>query len=96
MARFFFDVFDDEDFKAANANRDIAKYRQYLYGQVRELLTGYGKIDYIFFDFSYASNRHPEIWGGKGPDDWGSQQRRWIEQLIGLFRVVAPGRSHGN
>ena len=24
-----------------------------MHGQVKELLTGYGKIDYIWFDFSY-------------------------------------------
>jgi alpha-L-fucosidase len=76
---------DDERFKAANAHRDMAKYRQHLSAQVRELLTGYGKIDYIFFDFSYASGRNPAIWGGKGPDDWGSQQ------LMELVHELQPG-----
>lgn len=61
---------DDEEFKAAAAYRDIRDYQRHLHGQVRELLTDYGRIDYLFFDFSYAGRG--EWWGGKGPDDWDS------------------------
>ncbi len=43
--------------RAANAGRDIARYRDYLHGQVRELLTNYGPIDIIWFDFSYPKRR---------------------------------------
>jgi alpha-L-fucosidase len=75
----------DEEFKRANAGRDVAKYRAYLHGQVRELLTGYGKIDYIFFDFSYSPQLHPEVWGGKGREDWGSQD------LLTMVRKLQPG-----
>jgi len=32
---------------------DFKKYLEYMHGQVRELLTNYGKIDLFFFDFSY-------------------------------------------
>jgi alpha-L-fucosidase len=40
--------------EAYNAQpRDLAKYVDYMHGQVRELLTDYGKIDIIWFDFSY-------------------------------------------
>lgn len=76
---------DDEPFKLANAHRDMSKYRDYLYGQVRELLTEYGKVDYLFFDFSYPPRLHPEIWGGKGRDDWGS------EELLAMVRQLQPG-----
>ena len=34
--------------------RDFSKYLDYLHGQVRELLTNYGKIDIIWFDFAYG------------------------------------------
>ena len=34
--------------------RDLRKYQDYLHGQVRELLTNYGKIDVMWFDFSYG------------------------------------------
>ena len=37
----------------SNENRDFSRYLDYMHGQVRELLTNYGKIDIIWFDFSY-------------------------------------------
>jgi alpha-L-fucosidase len=69
---------DNEEFKAANKNRDVAKYAEYLHSQVTELLTNYGKIDYLFFDFSYPGD------GGKGREDWQS------EKLIALVRKLQP------
>ncbi len=33
--------------------RDFGRYLEYMHGQVKELLTGYGKIDIMWFDFSY-------------------------------------------
>ena len=42
-------------------------YADYLHGQVRELLTRYGKIDILWLDFSYSGRD----WGwskGKGKD----------------------------
>ncbi|MER6946471.1 alpha-L-fucosidase [Nonomuraea sp. NPDC000554] len=62
---------------------DIAEYRRYLHGQVRELLTRYGTIDYLFFDFSYSTRT--EWWGGKGPADWGSTE------LLAMVRELQPG-----
>ena len=64
-----------------NEGRDQAKYAEYLHGQVRELLTEYGDIDIMWFDFSYT-NRGPE---GKGRKDWQS------EKLIKLVRELRPG-----
>ena len=75
---------DDADVSARNAGCDLARYREYLHGQVRELLTEYGKIDYMFFDFSYERTDHNEIWGGKGADAWGS------EALLALIRDLQP------
>ena len=34
------------------SKRDISKYRKYLYSQVEEILTNYGKIDLLFFDYT--------------------------------------------
>ncbi len=59
---------DDADARELNEVRDMARYRRYLHGQVRELLTGYGDIDYLFFDFTYPESR--DGWEGKGPDAW--------------------------
>jgi len=42
------------DDKVAKARkRDLKLYVDYLHGQVHELLTNYGRIDVIWFDFSY-------------------------------------------
>ncbi|MFF3027085.1 alpha-L-fucosidase [Microbacterium sp. NPDC057944] len=73
---------DDEEFKAAAADRDIRDYQRYLHGQVRELLTGYGQIDYLFFDFSYT--HRPDYWGGKGAADWDA------ENLLSMVRALQP------
>ncbi len=35
--------------------RDFSKYLDYFHAQVSELLTNYGRIDIIWFDFSYGS-----------------------------------------
>ena len=71
---------DDEEYKAANAGRDIARYREYLHGQVRELLTGYAPVDIIWLDFSYPDR----VWGGKGRADWDSAG------LVTMIRELAP------
>ncbi|MGO4680029.1 alpha-L-fucosidase [Microbacterium sp. 2MCAF23] len=74
---------DDEEFKAATVDRDVRDYQPYLHGQVRELLTQYGRIDYLFFDFSYT--HRPDYWGGKGAEDWDA------ENLLALVRELQPG-----
>lgn len=40
-----------------NENRNFANYTAYLYNQVEELMTNYGKIDLLWFDFSYDDMR---------------------------------------
>lgn len=76
---------DRPDKDERNKGRDMAKYRQYLHAQVKELLTNYGKVDYIFFDFSYKDRcpENPEM--GKGHQDWGS------EELLAMVRQLQPG-----
>lgn len=36
-----------------DATHDFANYLAYMHGQIRELCTNYGKIDILWFDFSY-------------------------------------------
>jgi alpha-L-fucosidase len=75
---------DDLAVREREKGRDVAKYRAYLHGQTRELLTRYGKIDIIWFDFSYSGSD----WGwsrGKGQADWGS------EELLRMVRELQPG-----
>jgi alpha-L-fucosidase len=77
---------DDENAFEQNKDRDIRKYAEYMRNQVTELLTNYGKIDIIWFDFSYSNpdvNDKPWM-KGKGKDDWES------EKLIELVRKLQP------
>ncbi|QWW20513.1 alpha-L-fucosidase [Schaalia sp. 19OD2882] len=74
---------DDPDARSQNEGKDFSRYRTYLHNQVRELLTNYGTIDYLFFDFSYPWT--VDGWTGKGKDDWGS-----IE-LEAMCRSLQPG-----
>jgi alpha-L-fucosidase len=75
---------DDVAYREQAKNRDVRKYAEYLHGQVRELLTNYGKIDVLWLDFSYSNMD----WGwskGKGKDDWQS------ESLMKMIRELQPG-----
>jgi alpha-L-fucosidase len=69
---------NNEAFRKKARNRDIRKYARYMHNQVRELLTQFGKIDCIFFDFSFPG---PD---GKGRDDWQS------EKLLNMTRRLQP------
>jgi alpha-L-fucosidase len=52
---------------------------------MRELLTQFGQIDIMWFDFSYpAGGNRPETWVGKGRDDWQS------EKLLKMVRELQP------
>ena len=54
----------DDLYAKLNKNRDMEKYRKYMFAQVEELLTGYGKIDIVWFDFT---TKHKY---GKNWKDW--------------------------
>ena len=79
---------NDPDAFEQNQGRDMHKYAEYMRNQVTELLTNYGKIDILWFDFSYSGSK-PEAgkeWmKGKGKDDWEA------EELIALARSLQPG-----
>lgn len=83
----------DKNAEELDKNRDMHKYAEYMRNQVRELMTNYGKIDLLFFDFSYTDNfeiNRPNIlpWmknnGGKGKEQWES------EELISMIRELQP------
>lgn len=70
--------------------RDMKRYALYMRNQVRELLSNYGKIDILWFDFSFhpAKNEAVKTWmqfnGEKGKEQWES------EELIKLIRELQP------
>ncbi|NLN29684.1 MAG: alpha-L-fucosidase [Bacteroidales bacterium] len=69
----------DAAYEKLNRGKDMNKYREYMKNQVRELLTNYGEISIIWFDFSFPGKN------GKGRDDWDS------ENLLKLARSLQPG-----
>jgi alpha-L-fucosidase len=77
---------NDPDAEELNKGRDIKKYAQYMRDQVTELLTNYGKIDILWFDFSYpADNTDPDLRKhGKGAEEWEA------EKLIATARSIQP------
>ncbi|MBQ9510155.1 MAG: alpha-L-fucosidase [Clostridia bacterium] len=76
----------DENAKELNEGRDMHRYAEYMRNQVTELLTNYGKIDILWYDFSYSKNPQPRDWmKAKGKDDWEA------EKLIDLTRKLQPG-----
>jgi len=72
-----------------NAGRDQAKYAEYLHGQVRELLTEFGDVDVLWFDFSFNSQQARDAGLdfslGKGREAWQS------EELYEMIRQLRPG-----
>ena len=60
----------------SNENRDFNRYLQYMHAQVRELCTNYGKLDIIWFDFSY-DNLFGEAWKAT--------------ELVTMVRELQPG-----
>jgi alpha-L-fucosidase len=69
----------DSAYARLNKGRDMSKYREYIKNQVRELLSNYGEISIIWFDFSFPGKN------GKDHNDWDS------ENLLKLARSLQPG-----
>ncbi|MGY2895681.1 alpha-L-fucosidase [Deinococcus sp. UYEF24] len=61
------------DAEQMNEGRDIRRYAAYMRDQVRELLTRYGTIDILWFDFSYPDYTLGNL-GGKSHEDWESEK----------------------
>lgn len=74
---------DNEEYKGIKHNWD--NYVTYFHNQVRELLTNYGKIDLIWFDFSYDNEKlaGTEFEHMSG-ETWGAQK------LVKMIRSLQP------
>jgi alpha-L-fucosidase len=69
---------NDPQRRAGDAQRDMRRYADYMRKQVRELLTNFGPIDVIWYDFSFPGE------DGKGRNDWE------VDQLYELTRQLQP------
>lgn len=73
-----------------NEGRDMKVYAEFMRNQVRELMTNYGRIDVLWFDFSFKNNWYNGKYSfldggkGKGPEEWES------EKMIELVRSLQP------
>ncbi len=61
---------------ASNEERDFERYLAYMHGQVKELFTRYGRLDVLWFDFSYNQLRG-EAWRA--------------DELADMVRTLQPG-----
>lgn len=59
-----------------NENRNFDRYLDYMHAQVRELCENYGKLDILWFDFSYGEMRG-ETWRAT--------------ELVNMVRTLQPG-----
>jgi len=76
-----------EEMAKMNAGRTQAKYAEYMRNQVRELLTRFGKVDVMWFDFSYPPPKEfpaDDFSKGKGRLAWES------EKLYAMVRELMP------
>ncbi len=64
----------------SNEGRDFNRYVEYLHNQVRELCTNYGKLDILWFDFSY----------GEGENAMRGEKWKAAE-LVDMVRSLQPG-----
>ena len=76
------DILGTDDYAAEQAKitedqlgQNFERYREYMHNQIRELLTNYGKIDVMWFDFSYG-----EMTGEK----WGASE------IVKMARELQP------
>jgi len=63
-----------------NEGRDWERYRKYMYDQIRELLTKYGKIDIVWFDYTVKDKEY-----GKTYKSWDAVR------LVKMTRELQPG-----
>ncbi|MGN0251694.1 MAG: alpha-L-fucosidase [Oliverpabstia sp.] len=61
--------------ECSNENRNFDRYLEYMFGQIKELLTNYGKLDLMWFDFSYDNMKC---------DTWKA------DKLIEMVRSIQP------
>ena len=73
---------ENAEFASHNSEKDVSKYADYLHAQTKELMTQFGKIDILWYDFSitWDSTRYDK----KGKDVWRS------EELLKMIRSYQP------
>lgn len=83
---------DRENLAYKGKEHHFERYLEYMHNQVRELMTEYGKIDLLWFDFSYE---------GHSKEDWRGTQliemvRKLQPDIIMNGRLEANGENYGS
>lgn len=71
---------------------DFDRYLDYMHGQVKELVTNYGKLDLLWFDFSY-DDMTGEKWKAT---DLIKMVRHYQPDVIIDNRLEGAGDNHGS
>jgi len=76
----------DANAEELSKGRDMHKYAEYMRNQVEELLTNYGEISILWFDFSFEKDPDGPAWmEGKINESWEAKE------LVALARKLQPG-----
>lgn len=74
---------DNEKYKDLEKEKNLDNYIEYLHNQVRELMTNYGEIDILWFDFSYNNTPESGLPRMKG-ETWRATE------LVKMIRELQP------
>lgn len=78
------------EYKEENVNFD--RYLEYMHGQVKELVTNYGKLDILWFDFAY-DNMAGETWKAT---ELMTMVRRYQPHVVVDNRLEGSGEKNGS
>lgn len=79
----------DPEEEKIEPQRDFNRYLDYMHGQIRELLTNYGKIDIMWYDFSYNNPAETGLPNMKG-ETWRASQ------LVAMMHELQPDLIYNN
>ncbi|GAB2026960.1 alpha-L-fucosidase [Lactovum odontotermitis] len=81
---------EDPEEKAIEGQRDFSRYLAYMHGQIRELLTNYGKIDIMWYDFSYNNSEKEATFKSMKGEVWGASE------IVQMMHELQPGLIYNN
>lgn len=81
-----------DEFSQSNEGRNFDRYLDYLHGQVEEICRDYGKLDLLWFDYSYGDLRG-EAWRAKALVD---MVRRYQPDVLMDNRLETSGEGFGS
>jgi alpha-L-fucosidase len=81
---------DDPKEAELEPQRDFSRYLADMHGQIRELLTNYGKLDIMWYDFSYNNDSEAARFKSMKGEAWGASQ------IVDMMHELQPGLIYNN